>query len=395
MVGAMNLKTVDVPLTPRAVDLLLPAVEVALAGGPALAPLPTLPPAAWEAAGAALQPDQPIDHDDVAFIVPTSGSTGNPSGVLLSARAVTASATATHERLGGEGGWLHALPAHSIGGLMVLARSVVAGTRPVAIDITRGFNPADFANATRELRARHGGRTYTSLVARQLSAVLDAGGSAVEALATFDAVLVGGSSVGEHLLATARASGVNVVTTYGMTETCGGCVYDGVPLDGVQINVDTSGVVKLACPMLSSGYRLQPELTAERFQGGWFRTNDLGQISRDGRLTILGRQDDVAITGGVNVPLAAVDDLVAAAPGVREAVAVARPDDEWGQLIAVAIVAENPQDLPSLNIIREHVKQHAPAPYAPKEVVVIDAVPVTSSGKVDRRAVAAAIFGTN
>jgi len=384
--GRRTLTTVEVPLRRAVVPRLLPMVAMALAGGSALLPLPSSPAAVRDEILSEFAPRRSLERD-VAFIVPTSGSTGRPKGALLTAAAVRSSATATLERLGGPGRWLLALPATHIAGLMVLARSVVAGTEPVAVDLTEGFDPELFAAASVQVFAG-GGRRYTALVPRQLSCLLDAGGAPLSALTGYDAVLVGGAAADGALLDRARKAGVEVVTTYGMTETCGGCVYDGVPLDGVRVELAGDGRIRLAGPMLAAGYRLRPDL-APAFDGGWFTTSDLGSLDGDGRLTVLGRADDVAVSGGENVPLAAVDLAVASHPEVAEALSVAVPDAEWGERVVVAVVPADPERPPSLDSIRAHVRDRHPVAYAPKELHVLDALPTLPGGKSDRRALAA------
>lgn len=381
-----SLTTVEVPLRPAVVPRLLPSVATALAGGSALLPLPTAPAAVRDELLREFAPRKPLEPG-VAFIVPTSGSTGRPKGALISAAAARASATATQERLGGPGRWLLALPATHIAGLMVLVRSLVAGTEPVAVDLSDGFDPELFAAASVQIFAG-GGRRYTALVARQLRTLLDAGGAPLSALTGYDAVLVGGGPAHASLLERAKKAGVEVVTTYGMTETCGGCVYDGVPLDGVRVELEPGGRIRLAGPMLASGYRLRPDL-ATAFDDGWFTTNDLGRLAEDGTLTVLGRADEVAVTGGENVPLAAVDLAVASHPDVAEALAVAVPDAEWGERVVVAVVPADPERPPVLEDIRAHVREHHPVAYAPKELHVLDALPTLPGGKTDRRALAA------
>lgn len=379
------LAAVEVPLRPAVVTRLLPAVAAAMTGGPALLPLPAQPAAVREALLAELRPDAPLE-DDVAFVVPTSGSTGRPKGVLLSAAAVRASAEATHQRLGGPGRWLLTVPATYVAGLMVLARSVVAGTEPVAVDLSDGFDPELFAAASMQLFASHH-RRYTAMVPRQLAALLHAGGAPAQALAGYDAVIVGGAGTSDQLLGRARDAGVQVVTTYGMTETCGGCVYDGVPLDDVKVEIDPDDRIRLTGPMLASGYRLRPDL-AGAFADGWFTTSDLGHVEPDGRLVVDGRVDDVAISGGVKVPLAAVDAVVASHPAVAEALSVAHDDERWGQRIVVAVVPADPSQPPTLESVRDHVRQNAPVAYAPKELVVLDELPTLPGGKADRRRLA-------
>lgn len=381
-----SLQAIDVPLTPAVLPRIFPAVIAALGGGPALLPLPSQPAPVREGLIAALQPQLPLEDNDVAFVVPTSGSTGEPKGVLLSAKAIQSSAAATLRRLGGPGTWLLALPATHVAGLMVLARSFVAETEPVALDLSKGFDPELFAAASVRMFAGGPERRYTALVPRQLAAVLDAEEGAVAALAAYDAVLVGGSAISDELLDRARSAGVNVVTTYGATETCGGCVYDGLPLDDVEVRSADDGRIQLRGPTLASGYRLQPELSEETFADGWYTTADVGHLGADGRLEVVGRIGDVAISGGVNVPLAAVDRAVAGHPGVREALAVALPDVEWGQRVVTAIVPKDPAQPPRLGSVRAHVMRQAPAAYAPKELIIVDSLPLLPNGKVDRRA---------
>ncbi len=152
-------------------------------------------------------------------------------------------------------------------------------------------------------------------------------------------MLVGGAALDAGLRARALAAGVRVVTTYGMSETAGGCVYDGVPLDGVQVRLDADGGIRLGGPTLASGYLGRPDLTARAFTDGWFRTGDHGRF-RDGRLEVLGRLDDMIITGGEKVAPAAVERVLLAQPGVRAACVVGLPDPEWGQVVAAAVVVD-------------------------------------------------------
>ncbi|MGH3577906.1 MAG: AMP-binding protein, partial [Mycobacterium sp.] len=184
----------------------------------------------------ALRVGDDID-DDIALVVTTSGTTGAPKGALLTAAALTASAAATHDRLGGPGRWLLALPPYHIAGVQVLVRSLLSGTVPVELDVSTGFDITEFASAVRELGS---GRRYTALVAAQLAKTLT-DSAATAALADLDAVLIGGGPAPRPLLDAAASAGITVVGTYGMSETAGGCVYDGVPLDGVRLRVDPDG----------------------------------------------------------------------------------------------------------------------------------------------------------
>lgn len=316
------------------------------------------------------------------IVVRTSGSTGEPKDVILSRAAVRASATAALERLGGPGQWLLALPVTAVGGLQVLVRSVLSGTEPVLT--------AEHPDLSAAVEAMTGQRRYTSLVPTQLFRLAAAGRLAD--LAQLDAVLLGGAAMPTKLLEQARAAGVRVVRTYGMSETAGGCVYDGVPLDGVRIRIDDDGQLLLAGPVLSDGY-LDADATARLFQDGWFATSDLGELDDDGRLRVTGRLDDVVISGGVNVSLPAVTEALRQHDGVRDAVAVGVPDDEWGTRIVAYIVPDDAVCLDGLGLdeVRDTIESTGlPRTWAPREIILIDELPLLPGGKVDRRALSRA-----
>ncbi|MGI5189341.1 AMP-binding protein [Promicromonospora sp. CA-289599] len=415
-------------LVPDPVGSVVRAVRDALDGGPAYAPQPRLSDV-----------DAP---PGTALVLRTSGSTGDPREVALSAAALRASADATHRRLGGPGSWLLVLPPTHVAGVQVITRSLMPDGALYPDTLDR-FTAAKFAAVATDF-ADHlapGRRAYVSLVPTQLhrlvTAADDGDSAGLDALARFDAVLVGGAAASAPLLASARAAGVRVVTTYGMSETSGGCVYDGVPLAGVRVRLAEAdaepgsglapgsapgtGVVELSGPMLAEGYVGDPDATAAAFRTDpdgtrWFRTSDLGRLD-DGRLTILGRADDVILTGGVNVAPAAVEDAIAehlaelGTPG--EACVVGVPDAEWGQAV-VAVVATGPagrtpaQGAPAgpspdrgpvladgegelLTRLRSAVGQRLGAPAAPRRVYVTDALPTRGPGKTDRRAVRDAV----
>lgn len=296
--------------------------------------------------------------DPAPLTVATSGSTGVPKQVLLSRAAVAASAAATASRLGGEGTWILALPTTSVAGLMVVARSLLAGRKPVRLT-TWGEALQEAGPAPR----------YTSLVPTQLHRAL--GTPDAEALAELDGILVGGAGIDAALLDAAAESGLTIVRTYGMTETCGGCVYDGRPLDGVGVRINPDGTVALAGPMLFDGYADQPPRSGE-----WFTTADLGTLDAEGRLTVIGRVDDIAISGGVNVPTRAVVAALRGQPGVEEIEVLGVPDAEWGERIVAFVVGEA-----RLEALRDAVD---PRTWAPRELVRLDALPRLASGKVDR-----------
>lgn len=316
---------------------------------------------------AALRPDEPLEHDDVAVVVPTSGSTGEPKGVLLTAGSLRASAHAAATVIG-EGQWLLAIPPTHVGGLQVLVRSLLAGTSPVQLDgpTTVGAFEAATARLT-------GPRRLVSLVPTQLRRLLDS-----PALQEYDAVLLGGAAAPPGVLAQAREAGVRVVTTYGMSETSGGCVYDGVPLPGVS--VEAGDRIRLCGPVVARGYRLRPDLTAELFDGDCFTTSDTGVLV-DGRLVVQGRADDVVVTGGEKVAPAAVETALATHPSVAEVAVVGVPDEEWGQRVVAVVVLRGPL---TLDQARDHVAAALPRAHAPREMRVVDALPLLPSGKIDR-----------
>ena len=346
---------------------LLPALAAALDGGPAV--VPEVAPGVL----AVLRPDEPLEHDDVALVVPTSGSSGEPKGVLLTAANLRASALATADRLGGHGQWLLAIPPTHVGGLQVLVRSLLAGTTPVVLP-PGPFEAAAFAEATERLTGR---RRYVSLVPTQLRRLL----ADPTALRAYDAVLLGGAAAPAPLLERAREAGVRVVTTYGMSETSGGCVYDGVPLDGVRVHVD-GGRVRLGGPVVARGYRLRPDLTAAAFDGDVFTTSDLGRLD-GGALTVLGRADDVVVTGGENVAPLAVEAALERHPSVVEAAVTGVPDEEWGSRVVALVVLRGPLTLAQA---RDHVAASVPRSWAPRELREVEALPLLTSGKLDRAA---------
>jgi o-succinylbenzoate---CoA ligase len=320
--------------------------------------------------------DAPVEPEPL--VIETSGSTGSPKRVVLSRKAMRASATATHERIGGPGQWLLNLPASYVAGVQVLFRSVLAGTAPVLLDDHDGFLSA--------AAAMSGERRYLSLVPTQLHRMLRQPVDA-EALRGFDVILVGGAAVGGPLREAADRAGVRIVATYGMSETCGGCVYDGVPLDGVALAIAQDGQIRIGGPTLFSGYQDDLARTNEVMDGGWFLTSDYGRLDDDGRLEVLGRMDDVVISGGVNVPTQAVADRLRGHPSVESAEVVGIFDAEWGQRV-VAVVVSNPaleaRKVPGLEDLRNWTSQVLPRAWAPRQLLRIEQIPLLPNGKVDR-----------
>lgn len=344
---------------------LIDALSSALDGGPAVLPVSAVDPRLGELRRR-LAPGEPVEPG-TAVVVATSGSTGEAKGVVLSADALRASAAATHERLGGPGRWLLTLPAQHIAGIQVIVRSLLAGVEPAVFTQT-------FADVPDDVR-------YVSLVPTQLARVVDLG-----VLRRFDAVLVGGAAAAKPLVTRALDAGVRVVTTYGMSETAGGCVYDGMPLAGVRVRI-VDGVVELAGPMLATGYRLDPGATADAFVDGWFRTSDLGVLRTDGSLEILGRADFMINTGGVKVSPTAVEAVLTAQPGVAEACVVDLPDAQWGQLVAAMVVPVDPARPPDAADLAGAVREALGAPAVPKVLRFGGDLPLRGPGKVDRSGV--------
>jgi o-succinylbenzoate---CoA ligase len=368
--------------TPRLVELLAAALD---GSGPAILPLDAdLPAARLAELIEALGPDAVEDARGVrrarsgpdrgvaegtAVVIGTSGSTGVPKGVELSAAALRHSTQASLERVGARPGerWLCCLPATHVAGLQVLVRSLVSGTEPVLAE------RADAATLAAS------GCSHISLVPTQLQRLLESGADKSTPLAGFSSVLLGGAAAPAALLAAAREAGVPVVTTYGMTETCGGCVYDGVPLDGVRVKTGDDGRIWIGGPVLFSGYRGGDRVPAD----GWFRTGDLGRLDGSGRLTVRGRADDVINTGGHKVVPGEVAAALESCPGVRDVAVVGQPDPEWGERVVAVVAPSDPADPPGLELLRLHVRGRLPRYAAPSRVVMVDAVPMLPSGKHD------------
>ncbi len=303
------------------------------------------------------------------LVVETSGSTGRPKRVRLSRRAVRASVAATEGRLGGSGRWVLALPVSYVAGVQVVCRSLIAGHRPVLLDDHRGLASAI---------AAAGSAPYVSLVATQLHRALESLDDTA-ALTDCAAVLVGGGPVDQALRDRARGAGIRAVATYGSAETAGGCVYDGLPLDGVAVAVGVDQRIRIAGPTLFDGYDGDPALTEEALQDGWFLTSDAGRFDEDGRLRVLGRLDDMVVSGGVKVPSAVVAARLREHPDVAAAEVGGVADPEWGQRLVAWVVG----DL-DLEAARDWVASRHPREWAPREVRLVDALPLLPNGKVDR-----------
>ncbi|KQB87342.1 o-succinylbenzoate--CoA ligase [Corynebacterium lowii] len=354
---------------------ILPDLREAIAGNRSLLPLPDNDPSRAHLLRSTQRAGQAIDAE-VALVVGTSGSTGTPKGAELTAYNLISSADATHETLGGEGSWLLAMPAHYIAGIQVLVRSLVAGTTPICLDLRAGFDVEAFAQGMRRLAE---GRRYTALTPPQLLKTMDTL-AGIEALRAFDAVLVGGAPLRTTQAQAARDLGINVVRTYGASETSGGCIYDGHPLPGARLRLGEQNRIHLGGPMIARGYRNAPGHEAFT-EPGWFATSDAGALSKEGTLSVRGRLDNVIDSGGLKLHPEVLEQHLRDIPGVSEVCVVGVPHPRLGQAIAVAYTGTaEPGDL-------IEALDDLPRWQLPKELRRVEALPHTGSGKIHRAGV--------
>ena len=330
-------------------------------------------------AGHSASPLPPTVPQQVALVIESSGSTGRPKRVALGSDALLASAAASDAALGGPGQWLLALPTTYIAGINVLVRSIYAGTTPVRV-AEGHFTPEAFIAAAGAMDAD---QRYTSLVPAQLARLIEAD-EALAALRRFDRILVGGQATPVALVARALELGINVTRTYGSSETGGGCVYDGVPIGATRARI-VDGQIELAGAVLAEGYLDDEERTAAAFHSEdgtrWYRTGDAGDLV-DGVLRVTGRLDDVIISGGLKVSLAALERLVRELDGLADAVVVGVPSPAWGEVPVLVSTSEvSPAELKPLVV--ESLGRAA----VPASVIVLERMPLLVSGKPDRLAI--------
>ena len=387
------LTSVLLPPGPAGLTALLDPLRLAIAGtGPAIAPLPLAGPTIsteyvdrLRTATCPDDPSRPLEAEDVAVVLATSGSMGQPKGVRLTAAGLTALDQVVN---GANAQWIAALPLHSMGGFNVAVRAIASGRDPVAVASLGGASPFTSEVFADAVERANGGQIHVSLVAAQLRRLL-ADDLGIAALQACTLVLVGAGPLAARTRAIAEQHRVKVVTSYGMTETSGGCVFDGQPLPGVQVHspADSTGTLVINGPMLAAGYRLAPELSRARFTADGFITSDHGSVDDAGIVTILGRADDVTTINGVNVSVAAVAQVIGEIPGVNtvSVITIIGPDNQSALVAAV----ESSMGPTLEAVIKATVQQLLGTAAVPCHVFNLAELPLLPNGKVDRQALIA------
>ena len=368
--------------------------------GPAVAPIPVGESELLKEIRLAIRPNDeqyPLESADIAVACSTSGSTGTPRAVLLTREALLASATAFGQRFGTDARWVVSLPVNHIAGIMVLVRSWMHGN-PFEVDPSVGgarpFDAPTFAATTamaQRASSVDGLPLMVSLVPTQIARLLEAGSVGIEALRAYDVVLSGAAATPQPMLETLRAHGIKVVVSYGMSETCGGCVFDGRPLDGVGITLGSQdesepGRIRISGPVLASGYRLRPDLDAVTFIDGRLETQDVGRLDGAGLLHVVGRLDDVVIVGGVNVALSAIESVIRHHEEIAHVAVIDVQDELWGSLPIACVVTKNARTAKDAltQDLKAQVSSRIGRAATPRLVVFVDQLPMLDSGKVDR-----------
>ncbi len=385
------LTSVLVPPGPAGLTALLDPLRMALAGvGPAITPLPmvssTISTDYVDRLRAASLPDdlsQPLESDEVAVVLATSGSMGQPKGVLLTAAGLTALDSVVN---GANAQWIAALPLHSMGGFNVAVRALASGRDPIAVASLGGAQPFTSAVFADAVKRASGAQIHVSLVAAQLRRLLadEIGVAALQACAL---VLIGAGPLAASTRASAQDNQVHLVTSYGMTETSGGCVFDGRPLRGVKVESysESTSTLVISGPMLATGYRLEPKLTKLHFTAAGFITSDHGTVDADGFVTILGRADDVININGVNVSAGAVEQVISDIPNVTAVLVlpIAGPSDETAIVAAVETSSTSTIEA----VVKATVQQRLGPAAVPCHVIVQTELPMLPNGKVDREVI--------
>jgi O-succinylbenzoic acid--CoA ligase len=306
-------------------------------------------------------------RSDIAMVIHTSGSTGASKEVELSASALVASAQASNKYVGAATGmsWSLLLPLTHIAGINVLVRSIELGTSPIDLRNFVGEYPDS---------------DFTAIVPTQLFRAINGDNNLLNHLKNAKAVLVGGGKLALKLKKEATELGIKIIETYGMTETCGGCIYDGEPLENISYQIGADNRIMISGPSLASGYLGEEELWSESFDGKWFTTSDIGSVG-NGKVEVIGRVDDIVISGGENVSLTSIESLIKKALPEIEIAAFAIEDLEWGSAIHLAVVGHNNLEDEIRNLLSSNLGSAA----KPKEFHFLDRIPLTPLGKVDRQ----------
>ena len=319
---------------------------------------------ALEGSGAALSTTQTQAKqvaNEAALVVNTSGSTGDSKSVVLSSAALIASANASHKYLGATPGdsWSLLLPTTHIAGLNVIVRATALGSR-----VIDNRNREDYVDAD-----------FVSIVPTQLYKALTSDPKLLDHLTAAEAVLVGGAPLSDKLKKEAANNHIKIITSYGMTEMSGGCVYNQKPLDGVEVKISSAGLIQLKGPMIASGYLLANGQLQKFTSSGWFETTDLGEIT-NGMVKVLGRADDVIISGGEKISLSAAEESIRQILPKVEIITFAMEDDLWGEKLCLASTS---------NIDIKELRAKLDSILTPKEIFFFDEIPTTVLGKPDRK----------
>jgi O-succinylbenzoic acid--CoA ligase len=321
---------------------------------------------------------------DSGLIVCTSGTTGNPKAVEISSEALINAATKTNEKFNEPADWILAINPAFIGGLMVLARAIISNQNWIyGLDESDKFNPDLFVAKALEVISKNR-KVRTSLVNAQLSTLVSQGH--LDTLRKFDALLIGGGQISKSLYEELKNEGVNLIRTYGMTETCGGVVWDGFALNNVLIRIDhpsNDGVGQIAIKSDSNatcyhGNSLEiNKLNDSTFNEGWVFTKDLG-IVKNGELKVIGRNDDIVVSGGNNISLHAIENVIKDQIGIEDAVVFSIPDEKWGVVVAAVIVGTC-----DISVIQNSIEHELGKAAVPRIIKNSQEIPLLPNGKVD------------
>jgi len=321
---------------------------------------------------------------DAGLIICTSGSTGNPKAVEISSQALISAAKKTNEKFKEPADWILAINPAFIGGIMVIARAIVGNQNWIyGLDETDKFNPDLFVSRTLEVISKNR-KVRTSLVNAQLSTLVSQGH--IDTLKKFDALLIGGGQISNSLYNQLKNEGVNLIRTYGMTETCGGVVWEGLPLNNVSIRIDhpaNDGVGQIAIKSDSNATCYHGEsieinqLNESTFNNGWVLTKDLG-IVKNGELKVIGRSDDIVVSGGTNISLYAIENVIKDQVGIEDAVVFSIPDDKWGVIVAAVVVGNY-----EVSLIQKSIEHELGKAAIPRVIKNAKEIPLLPNGKVD------------